>query len=262
MSTEQNIRPELIFIPGLDLPEDHPFFTDRVFIDVPSNFVEDVDRRGVLSHASVAEENGFYVCLDGQRRVRATRLANNNRLLRGDAPLLVPCFVQGSVRTALRPAPETTSMNTEAATPVITATITARGEDSTVPDNEDAVDADIEVNGVDIGQVTLLPDPGNGGRLSVWGSIENWADAEVGRWVLANGDGITVRRAAAKTSEIEAAVRASAGGYLPGDRVQGGHEGTEDHDAGRVVEVTGRSVTVAWDSGVTTTQDSSTLRED
>jgi hypothetical protein len=45
-----------------------------------------------------------------------------------------------------------------------------------------------------------------------------------------------------------------------GDRVEGGAPGTEDHDTGRVVEVDGSQVTVAWDSGVTTTQHARALR--
>jgi len=43
------------------------------------------------------------------------------------------------------------------------------------------------------------------------------------------------------------------------DRVEGG-EIPADYDTGTVVEVDGDEVTVAWDSGVTTTQGSAVLR--
>lgn len=49
--------------------------------------------------------------------------------------------------------------------------------------------------------------------------------------------------------------------YVDGDRVEGGEPGTEDHDTGRVVEVAGDQVTVAWDGSLeTTTQRASALR--
>lgn len=47
-----------------------------------------------------------------------------------------------------------------------------------------------------------------------------------------------------------------------GDMVEGGNEGTEDHDTGRVVAIDGDQVTVAWDSGVRTTQPARLLRID
>jgi hypothetical protein len=45
-----------------------------------------------------------------------------------------------------------------------------------------------------------------------------------------------------------------------GSRVCGGAPGTEDYDEGRVTEVDGDQVTVAWDSQVTTTQRADALR--
>lgn len=46
---------------------------------------------------------------------------------------------------------------------------------------------------------------------------------------------------------------------LDGERVEGG-DTAEDYDTGTVVEVDGVMVTVAWDSGVRTTQRASLLR--
>lgn len=51
-------------------------------------------------------------------------------------------------------------------------------------------------------------------------------------------------------------------GFARGTRVEGGEPGTEDHDTGRVVSVKGDMVTVAWDSGVTTTQRRDALRRE
>lgn len=45
-----------------------------------------------------------------------------------------------------------------------------------------------------------------------------------------------------------------------GQRVQGGAAGSDDHDAGVVSDVDGEQVTVAWDSGVRTTQRAEVLR--
>jgi len=39
-----------------------------------------------------------------------------------------------------------------------------------------------------------------------------------------------------------------------GDLVEGGAPGTEDYDRGRVIDIDGDEVTVAWQSGVRTTQ--------
>lgn len=55
-----------------------------------------------------------------------------------------------------------------------TAKITGCGADSTVPDNDDAVDADIFLGDVEVGSVTLLPDDYSG-DLDTWGSLDNWA---------------------------------------------------------------------------------------
>lgn len=49
------------------------------------------------------------------------------------------------------------------------------------------------------------------------------------------------------------------GALLVGERVEGG-DTAEDYDTGLVVEVDGVMVTVAWDSGVRTTQRASLLR--
>jgi hypothetical protein len=47
--------------------------------------------------------------------------------------------------------------------------------------------------------------------------------------------------------------------FAAGDMVVGGTPGSEDYDTGRVVEVDGDQVTVAWDSGVRTEQHSSRI---
>lgn len=61
---------------------------------------------------------------------------------------------------------------------LFTATITARGADSTVPDNAGAVDADIFRDGVKVGEVTLLPD--GRGFLTTWGShVDHWASYQL-----------------------------------------------------------------------------------
>lgn len=48
--------------------------------------------------------------------------------------------------------------------------------------------------------------------------------------------------------------------YVDGDMVEGGEPGTEDHDTGRVIEVDGDQVTVAWCNGERTTQSMGLLR--
>ena len=90
----------------------------------------------------------------------------------------------------------------------ITATITARGADSTVPDHAGAVDATIYRDGEQIGRVTLLPDPGApGAPLSTWGpGWDHWAD-DLMRRVLAFADALDVDDMIA---DIEAAVREAA----------------------------------------------------
>lgn len=65
----------------------------------------------------------------------------------------------------------------------IEARVTRRGSKSTVPDNAGAVDARLELGGEVIGSVTLLPDPGRRGELSTWGSLDNWADDAMQRWI-------------------------------------------------------------------------------
>lgn len=91
-------------------------------------------------------------------------------------------------------------------TPEITAEITGRGDRSTVPDNADAVDATIYVDGEEIGEVTLLPD--HAGRLSTWGSgLDHWADDGIRTWIDTHEDEHDRRTA---VGEIEAAVRAAA----------------------------------------------------
>lgn len=54
--------------------------------------------------------------------------------------------------------------------------------------------------------------------------------------------------------------RAEHAGFTVDDLVEAGAEGTDDHDTGTVVEISGANVTVAWDSGVRTTQHHSRLR--
>ena len=89
-------------------------------------------------------------------------------------------------------------MNTQ----TIVAKITARGANSTVPDNKSAVDAVVYAYGVEIGAVTLLAD--HTGDLVPWGSLDNWADNGVQAFMLHAGsnretvDAITdaVRKAA------------------------------------------------------------------
>jgi hypothetical protein len=63
-------------------------------------------------------------------------------------------------------------------TQTITAEVTGRGSDTTVPDDPDAVDADVYVGGELIGSVTLLPRAYDG-LLAEWGSLENWADSSL-----------------------------------------------------------------------------------
>jgi hypothetical protein len=64
----------------------------------------------------------------------------------------------------------------------ITAEITGVGEDSSVPDNPEATDADILINGVVVGSVTLLPH--HDGHLATWGpGQDHWADAGMMRWL-------------------------------------------------------------------------------
>ena len=55
----------------------------------------------------------------------------------------------------------------------ITARITGRGIDSTVPDNDGAVDAEILIDGKHLCDVTLLSSRQDG-ALEIWGDPENW----------------------------------------------------------------------------------------
>jgi hypothetical protein len=54
----------------------------------------------------------------------------------------------------------------------ITATVTARGTNSTVPDNDTAVDFAVTIDGRRV-DVTLLVDTYSG-KLDVWGSPDQW----------------------------------------------------------------------------------------
>ena len=54
----------------------------------------------------------------------------------------------------------------------ITATVTARAANSTVPDNDTAVDFAVDIDGRRV-DVTLLVD-GYSGKLDVWGSPDQW----------------------------------------------------------------------------------------
>ncbi len=72
----------------------------------------------------------------------------------------------------------------------ITATIIARGAASTVPDDPTAVDAEIIVDGVTVGEVTLRIDPANSfTSLVSWGDLDNWATWDLQEWfALVEGD--------------------------------------------------------------------------
>jgi hypothetical protein len=72
---------------------------------------------------------------------------------------------------------ETKHTNEIAALPITgyTARITARTYDSTAPDRPGAVDATIYLDGVEVGEVTLVP--GHDGQISTWGpGLDHWAD--------------------------------------------------------------------------------------
>ena len=75
---------------------------------------------------------------------------------------------------------------------------------TTCPDRAGAVDATVYDGDTEIGEVTLLPDAGNRGRLDTWGSIDHWASDDVQRWLDAQED----RWAA--ISDVVAAVREAA----------------------------------------------------
>ena len=62
----------------------------------------------------------------------------------------------------------------------ITAIVTGRGLDSTVPDRA-GVDATIYFDGKEAGEVTLLPD--DQGSLSTWGCPDNWASSALQAWI-------------------------------------------------------------------------------
>lgn len=64
---------------------------------------------------------------------------------------------------------------------VWTAKITGRGELSTVPDREDAVDADVYRDGKFVTSVTLLRERGGKGELNTWGSMAHWSSEPVER---------------------------------------------------------------------------------
>lgn len=64
----------------------------------------------------------------------------------------------------------------------ISARITARGADSTVPDRDDAVDADILSEDAVVGSCTLLKD--HSGYHAVWGGDPSmWADNALLEWM-------------------------------------------------------------------------------
>ncbi len=86
------------------------------------------------------------------------------------------------------------------------------------------------------------------------------------------GTGETIREATLKEMLLSVEAAANDGGagvievggvrcYVDGDRVEPGEPGTEDYDTGRVVEVAGGQVTVAWRGAcVQTTQRAEGLR--
>lgn len=88
-----------------------------------------------------------------------------------------------------------------------TATITAIGARSTVPDNPGAVDATIYVKGRKAGECTLLPDhEGNGGQLDTWGCYRgHWADDALARSLdagdLSEEDVVDAVRAAVRAAK-------------------------------------------------------------
>ena len=45
-----------------------------------------------------------------------------------------------------------------------------------------------------------------------------------------------------------------------GQRIEAGREGTEDYDSGKVIDIDGDTLTVAWDSGVRTKIDVAEVR--
>lgn len=69
----------------------------------------------------------------------------------------------------------------------LSAEITGKGEDSSIPDNADAVDADVYVDGEVIGQATLLPHEQTG-ELDTYGDDPRmWADDALLVWMEARG---------------------------------------------------------------------------
>jgi hypothetical protein len=76
--------------------------------------------------------------------------------------------------------------------------ITGTGENSTVPDDDDAVDADVIYAGVVVGSVTLLPSEWDG-DLSTWGSLDHWASASLIKWL----DGMVVYDDLGATAESQ-----------------------------------------------------------
>ena len=89
----------------------------------------------------------------------------------------------------------------------ITATITARGAQSTVPDDDRAVDARIYADGAEIGAVTLLPAVDGRPVYETWGTgIDHWASDAV----IVYLDGLDPDDRPTIIGEIEAAVTTEA----------------------------------------------------
>jgi hypothetical protein len=141
--------------------------------------------------------------------------------------------------------------------PNITAAIDARGKDSCIPDRPDAVDATISSGGTYLCDITLCPD--GDGDLDVWGDTpDSWCS-----------DFSAVQHEAHRTAtDIDIMIRAIVDavrdeldeeGWSSGDQVEGG-DTAEDYDRGEVTAVDGDQITVAWGSGVVTTQAAGLLR--
>lgn len=67
----------------------------------------------------------------------------------------------------------------------ITIVTTGKGADSSVPDNDRAIDADVFADGEHIGSVTLLPN--DRGDHDTWGAPENWSDDALRGWANDHG---------------------------------------------------------------------------
>lgn len=80
----------------LDTSEDkgHPLYDPRLRDELTEPFVRNIDHNGVTVPVVIVKLGDLACVVDGRQRVRAARVANRRRTLRGEPPLKVPCVIK------------------------------------------------------------------------------------------------------------------------------------------------------------------------